>query len=175
MVTALAYSSQAGGFRIIHDRNWHVLVDRHDVTILRFVENGELVAQCNITRLADAAPDKQLGMQSFQADIRRVLDKNFGQFLESAESKNEHELRTLRSTVSGEASDLPIQWNYYHLTDSKGRQASLVFTMDAKLLERFAAADQTIVSSIELTDKSSQPAAKPPAKTATAPTAKTRK
>ena len=149
----LTFHSQVGGFRLVHDRNWRLMIDRNDVTVLRFVERGELIAQCNISRLPDAAEKKQLTMASFQTDIQRVLDKNFGQFAESTESKNERGLRVLRTVVSGVAADLPIQWTYYHLTDDQGRQASLVFTLDAKLVERFAGGDQTLVSTFQLVDR----------------------
>ena len=155
----LTFKSQEGGFLLVHDRNWRLMIDRHDVTVLRFIDRGELVAQCNISRLPDAAEKKQLAMTSFQTDIQRVLDKNFGQFVDSAESKSERGLRVLRTVVSGISADLPIQWTYYHLTDDKGRQASLVFTMDAKLVERFGGADQAIVSTFTLVDREVKPTA----------------
>lgn len=168
--TWLSFASQAGGFHLLHDRNWLLMVDRDDVTILRLVERGELIAQCNISRLTDAAPGKQLTMQSFQSDIQRVLDKNFGQFVDATESKTDHGLRVLRTVVAGVAADLPIQWNYYHLTDETGRQVSLVFTMDAKLVERFAAADQTLVSSLQIVEKAKPSEGSATAKTAAVPT-----
>jgi hypothetical protein len=155
----LTFMSKAGGFLLVHDRNWRLMIDRHDVTVLRFVDRGELIAQCNISRLPDAADKKQLALSSFQTDIQRVLDKNFGQFVESKEGKSERGLRVLRTVVSGVSNDLPIQWTYYHLTDAKGRQASLVFTMDAKLVERFGGADQALVSSFELLDREVKAAA----------------
>jgi hypothetical protein len=147
--TLLALTSDPSGFRFLHHRNWKVMVDRTDVMILRLVERGELIAQCNISRLPDALPEKQLSLSSFQADVRRVLDQNFGQFADMNESKTDRGLRMLRVVVAGIAADLPIQWNYYHVTDEQGRQASLVFTMDAKLVERFGGADQMVVSTLE--------------------------
>ncbi|MGE0756941.1 MAG: hypothetical protein AB7O38_07970 [Pirellulaceae bacterium] len=167
----LAFQSKESGFRFLHDRNWKVMVDRHDVTILRLVERGELIAQCNISRMPDGAPDKQLTVGSFQADIRRVLDKNFGQFVDASEAKSEQGVRILRTIVAGVAADLPIQWNYYHLTDSQGHQASLVFTMDAKLVERFGATDQALIASFDFTSPNGKAPATPTNKTAAGKTA----
>ena len=48
--------------------------------------------------------------------------------------------------------EIPIQWNYYHISNESGRQLALVFTFDARMAERFAAADRTIVSTFEFLD-----------------------
>jgi hypothetical protein len=148
--TFLTCTTGDGAFRFIYPRSWRVMVDRHDVTVMRFIDGGEMIAQCNLSKLADAAPEKLLSMESFQADIQRSLAKNFSQFVEAEQLKTDHGLRALRVVVAGVASDLPIQWIYYHLTDDHGRQAALVFTMDAKLVERFGGEDQTLVSALEI-------------------------
>jgi hypothetical protein len=172
--TLIAFTSGAGGIRFVHDRNWRVMIDRSDVIILRLVERGDLIAQCNISRLADAQAGKQLTMMSFQSDIRRVLDANFGQFTDTSESPGEHGLRMLRTVVAGVAADLPIQWTYYHLTGANGQQASLVFTLDAKLVERFSGADQALVSSFEFVGPGPAVATSASAKTAASPADKQR-
>jgi hypothetical protein len=167
--TLIAFTSEPGGIRFVHDRNWRVMIDRSDVIVLRLVERGDLIAQCNVSRLTDAQAGKQLTMMSFQSDIRRVLDANFGQFTDTAESTNEHGLRTLRTVVAGVAADLPIQWTYYHLTGAGGQQASLVFTLDAKLVERFSGADQVLVSSFEFVGPGPAAAKSASAETAAGP------
>ena len=53
---------------------------------------------------------------------------------------------------SGQVSDAPIQWIYYHLTHSSGRQLSCVFTMSAEELERFGGEDLAIAESILFLD-----------------------
>jgi hypothetical protein len=42
------------------------------------------------------------------------------------------------------------------MSDGEGRQVATVFTMDARLVERFAEADRTIISAFEFTDSSEQ-------------------
>ena len=41
---------------MLHDRRWHVTVDRPELTVLRLVDRGELIAQCNISPAPDAKP-----------------------------------------------------------------------------------------------------------------------
>ena len=148
--TYLTHVAADGALQMILPRSWKVMVDRHDVTILRFIDRGEMIAQCNLSKLTDAAPDKLLTMESFQSDIQRSLDKNFGEFVDARQFKTERGLRALRVVASGVASDLPIQWIYYHVTDDAGHQAAIVFTLDAKLVERFGGEDQTAMSSFEI-------------------------
>ena len=128
-----------------------MMVDRHDVTILRLIDQGELIAQCNTSSLPEFAAGKRVQLPEFQADIERV-GQDLGQFVEASQQQSEGGLRVLRAVVSGLASELPIQWVYYHISDDRGRQAALVFTMDAKVVEKFAGADQAMVGSLEPTD-----------------------
>jgi hypothetical protein len=151
--TLLRLDSMLAGFGLLHARDWQMMVDRHDVTILRMIDQGELIAQCNISSLPDLAAGKRVQLPEFQADIEKALGKNFGQFVEASQQKSDSGHRVLRAVVSGLASELPIQWIYYHLSDDNGRQAALVFTMDAKLVEKFGGADQSIVSTFEFGDR----------------------
>jgi hypothetical protein len=117
------------------------------------IDQGVLIAQCNISSLPDLAAGKRVQLPEFQADIEKALGKNFGQFVEASQQRSERGHRVLRAVVSGLASELPIQWVYYHLSDDKGRQTALVFTMEAKLVEKFAGADESIVGTFEFVDR----------------------
>jgi hypothetical protein len=139
----------AGGFQLLHGRQWRVMTDRHDVAILRLVERGDLIAQCNASILPDVPAGRQLEMDSFQADVKRALGDSFGQVIEASQQMTPTGIRMLRVVVSGVVADVPIQWTYYHLSDAQGHQASLVFTLEATLVEQFAEQDQTLVSSFE--------------------------
>ena len=145
--------SEPGGLRFFHERDWRTMVDRHDVLILRLVQRGDLIAQCNLTRLAQAQPARPMTQKRFEEEIRRVLGNRFGQTIEASESRTPKGLRQLRVAVTGVASEIPIRWIYYHLSDDTGRQASIVFTLDEKVLPRFAAADELLVSSFEFVNQ----------------------
>jgi hypothetical protein len=167
--TLLRLESQLGGFGLLHARDWQTMVDRHDVTILRMIDQGELIAQCNISSLPDLAAGKRVQLPEFQADIEKALGKNFGQFVEASQQNSESGHRVLRAVVSGLASELPIQWIYYHISDDNGRQAALVFTMDAKVVEKFAGADQSIIGTFAFVDRAA-PTPASPGETAAKPT-----
>ncbi|HUE72222.1 MAG TPA: hypothetical protein VMP01_15165 [Pirellulaceae bacterium] len=146
----LEFKAEKAGIAFLHDRRWNVMVDRFDTVILRLIDRGDLIAQCNITRLPALEKGKQMALAEFQRDVEQTLSKNMAQIVEATQSQNDEGLRVLRIVVSGTASELPIQWVYYHLSDASGQRASLVFTMEAKLVDRFAQIDRELVENVEL-------------------------
>jgi len=60
---------------------------------------------------------------------------------------------------------LPIQWTYYQLSDDHAHRASLVFTIESSLLDRFPTIDREMISNFRfLSDKEPTQAIDPPAK-----------
>jgi len=157
--TLIELTSDKAGLQLVHDRRWGVMLERHDATILRLVDRGDLIAQCNISRLPAFTKGEALTLEGFQNDVKQALGKNFGEVVEAAQEAGEGGLVVQRITVSGTAGELPIQWTYYHLSDDKGHRASLVFTIEGKLVERFAQIDRELVSGFRfLSDKQPTPA-----------------
>jgi hypothetical protein len=157
--TLIEFNSDSAGFQLLHDRRWSVMLERGDLTVLRLVDRGDLIAQCNITPLPALAKDQQLSLEVFQADIKRVLGKNFEELVEAAEETTESGLRVLRVVAAGAAGELPIQWTYYHLSDDAGHRASLVFTIESSVLSRFAHIDRELIGNFHFAeDKNPTPA-----------------
>jgi hypothetical protein len=150
--TLIEVESEAGGFHLTHDRRWTVILERLDVTVLRFVDQGDLISQCNISPLPALAKGEQLSMDGFQEEVKRVLGKNFEEMVEATEEVNESGLRVLRVVVAGKAGELSIQWAYYHISDDAGHRASLVFTIESNLLERFASVDRELIANFGFVD-----------------------
>ncbi|MFO0817157.1 MAG: hypothetical protein U1A77_04380 [Pirellulales bacterium] len=155
----LQYESTQGRFRALLDRRWRVMLNRHDLTVLRLVDRGDLIAQCNLSRLPALAPGKQLPLEELQDDIKQSLGKNFRQFVEASQAQTDDGLRVLRASVVGEASDLAVQWNYYHVSNEQGQRLAMVFTFESNLVDRFADIDRPLVASVQfLTDPEPTPA-----------------
>ncbi len=149
--TLIDFTADSAGYALLHDRRWNVMVDRHDVTILRMVDRGDLIAQCNISRLPQLATGQELTLEAFQEDVKKTLGTNFGQIAEATQEAGDGGIRTLRVIVSGNTSDIPIQWTYYHLSDNAGNRASLVFTIEQNLVEKFTQIDRELVAAFRFT------------------------
>ena len=156
---ALAYSPKGGQFRFQYDRRWYLTEDEPKLAVLRLVDRGELVAQCNISALPKL--EKAVPLAEFQRDVERTLGKNFGKFVAAGQTINEAGYAVFRVVVHGEVGGLPIEWIYYLVQDRAGHRVSLAFTLEQSLTDRFAATDRAIVSALALTDPPAPTAAKP--------------
>jgi hypothetical protein len=154
-LTQLSCEPANGGWQLHHDRRWHLYREQNDLIVLRLVDGGEYIGQCNISSLAKRSPEKQISLSEFQEDTRRVLAKSFGKFVAAEESSDASDHRVLRVVIRGEVSDVPIQWNYYLVADSQGNQAALAFTMEEKIADRLNKADEQLVQAIKFVEQKS--------------------
>jgi hypothetical protein len=148
----LLHRSATGKFTFAHDRRWHVVTDDERVTVLRMIEDGELIAQANITPLVKQTPGKTITLEAFKADVERVLGQNLAGVSKAGESMNHHNYRVCRVEAVGKVNELEIQWIYYHVTDQDGFAAAVAFTLATSLTERFAGEDDSLVGSLQLID-----------------------
>lgn len=148
----LELTSDKGSYTLLHDRRWRRMTDRHDVAVLRLVDQGDLLAQCNLSPLPALPKGQQLTLEGFQQDIRRGLDKDFDQFIEATQQLSDDKtLAIYRVVAVGKVQEIPIQWIHYYLADNQGRRASIVFTLEQKVAERFGTADRSLVPSFRFT------------------------
>jgi hypothetical protein len=161
--TLLELHPQHSDFRLIHDRRWRVLLDRHDLCVLRCVDGGDLIAQCNLSELPDAEPGKRLALEAFQAEVLESLTSSAGQVVEASQSTTDDGRRLLRVQATGIASEVPIAWVFYHVSNEQGRQAALSFTLESKAVERFAEGDRTLAESLTFAPRTQLQEAKLPA------------
>ncbi len=145
----LSFVSDHANFQLFHDRRWRSMLDRQDLSVFRLVDRGELVAQCNVSELPEFEAGKHLSLDEFQADVQRNLGEQFGQIVEASQAESDGGNRILRVVVSGMASEISIQWIYYHISDDQGRRAAMAFTFESDLIERFGEADRTLVASFQ--------------------------
>jgi hypothetical protein len=134
----------------MHEPSWHVLSETEKTTVFRMVKRGELVSQCNITRLSNLNAGEHMTIEAFQQEVQRALGDNFVQFMDAAQRVSPQKLRELRITATGASNQLPITWVYYLLSNDLGHRYSVVFTLESGLTDKFAEADRSLISSFEL-------------------------
>jgi hypothetical protein len=165
-LSALAYQSKDEHLQFNYDRRWFVTSEDRNLVVLRMVERGELVAQCNVGLLpAKSEQNKEMTLQDFQHEVQTSLGKNFGQFVNAGQRTNKAGYREYRVTANGQVSELAIQWIYYLIQDKNGPGVSLAFTLEQSLEERFGKADRNLAAQVRLVASPAETAAKPtPAK-----------
>jgi hypothetical protein len=157
--TRLLQEAKTPGFRYLADRRWFTTNESDKLLILRYVERGDLIAQCNLTPLtAPDNPQDPLTLEKYQHEVREALGKNFGQFTKAGQWTDEKGQFVFRVIVQGQVETLPIEWRYYLVTHPSGKRVAAVYTIEGSLLDRFGDADRELVDTLEL--RADQPADK---------------
>jgi hypothetical protein len=146
----LDFTPVSSDYRLQHDRDWHVTRDDRKAAILRQIENGDVLCQCNISSLPQIGKGKQVTLNIFRDDVQKTLGKNFGQFVNVGEFVDERGRLVYHVEAVGKVADVPIRWRYYLAAKTDGRRVALVFTMDEEMVERFGAADRRLLAGLEL-------------------------
>jgi hypothetical protein len=154
----LLFEAQAWNLRMYHDRHWHVFHQASDGALLRLLDQGGFIAQCNIKKLPDAEPGQHVSEKQFQQDIQQSLGKNFEQFVQSEKLNLKDGLYVYRAVAVGSIQRLnekketeanPMQWVYYLIANPDGRQLSFVFSVDARQVKDFGNRDLSMVTGVE--------------------------
>ena len=148
----LRFESLDGGYRLIHDVDWHVRDDRARNAHLRLVTNGKTLAQCNIQRLKQRSPDEPLSLTEFKSGVVSALGDRYTKLLSAREYKRKDNYNVLKIVAEGAVDEIPIQWVYYHLSHPGGHCAAYVYTMEKESASSFDAYDQMMVDTIKLAE-----------------------
>jgi hypothetical protein len=161
----LSFVSPKSDFELIHPRDWYVTAADNDITVMRLVDRGELVAQCNVAKVKLPAGKDDISLADYQGEVQHALGKNFGQFETAGQTLDSAGRRIYRVVASGEASKLPIHWIYYLICSQNGERISLAFTVESDLMGRFGKADRLLADGLKLGEPAVATAGKPtPAK-----------
>jgi hypothetical protein len=146
----LEYQPPHGRFTLVHDRRWHVFSARPELIVMRLIDDGQFIAQCNLHTLPVQGGKAPTSLGQFQEDIRTALGSRAQQIVDSTESNQPGGLRQLRVHVVGKVAETPVQWIYYHLSNSGAQSLTCVFTMSGEDVEQFGSQDVSFVNSITL-------------------------
>jgi hypothetical protein len=167
--TWVEYESKHGGYQLLHDSRWRVLLDQPKTTIFRYVDGGELIAQANLARLHADQTEASITMEAFAEQAGKALGDNLGQLIESKQYESPAGYRVLRVEATGVISDVAMRWVYYHVNNNEGLRASAVITVEEKLLDRLAGADKLLIEALKLVPLAESKGEPTPAKTAARP------
>ena len=164
----LRYESPRDRWNVTYDRRWYLNSNDRRKAVLKLIRDGKMTGQCNIASLPERDRTQLISLEDYQNDIRKVLGKNFGEFVSAKEWGNAAGYRVLRVEATGAVTDksneVPICWIYYHVADEHGRQVTLTFTVEKEQLDRFAEADRAMVDSLRFPESGPEgPLAKPAA------------
>lgn len=152
VTSLLSHEPAAGGVELNYARGWHIVGDTSDLLVMRYVERGELLAQCNVAPVRTIPQGGQITLAQFQNDVKEALADNFGSFHSATQSADSLGRTIYRVEVHGETNELPVQWNYYLISNGQGRYVVFAFTLEQALASRLGEADRAIVTGLRFLD-----------------------
>lgn len=148
-VMQLVYRTPGRELQFYHDRRWFVFQEMPHLTILRLVDEGELLAQCNVNALVKSDPGKHLAGETFEKGVREALGEKCEAIVHSGAVLKETPLSVYQVIATGTSAQLPIEWHYYLLADAEGHQAAVTFTVEQPMIERLGTLDLEMLSTLE--------------------------
>ena len=162
----LVFDAPPWNARVLHGRGWyvfHAVLDQPPkVAILRLVEQGSLICQCNLSPIPDAAPGQHTPLEQYEQDITKVLGKSLtgvtkrqvspladGRTLVEVVAQGEVEVTGKDKEGQPTVLQIPMEWRYYIVADRSGRQMSFVFAIEQALAEQLGNRDRALVESLE--------------------------
>lgn len=157
----LEFDAGPWGLSLVHGRGWHVFHASYDsdpqVVILRLLDQGTLVSQCNFSPVAKVAAGQTTPVEQYEASIRQSLGDQFGAIVARDRIPTQDDRTIFRVTVEGkytlpsedETKEVPMTWVYYLCADPSGRQVSFVFALEPEMRERLAGQDRQIVETLQ--------------------------
>jgi hypothetical protein len=142
-----------------HDREWHVFQQTDQIAVLRLMDQGDFVAQCNLAPVRAANRGEHVPEKQFQTDIRTSLGTRL-KTIDKAETLPTGDDRFLyRVIASGESNKVPITWIYFLCAAPSGLQTSFVFSVETSLREKLGGRDLEMLKSLRFVEPTKTPTA----------------
>jgi hypothetical protein len=145
--------SPDGKYNLLHDRNWHLYWDDPRLTVLKRLENGQVLAQCNLAAGPNAGKGKHQDPSQFRDDIKKSLKDRFVQFVGAGEVEgDEAGGYRYKVSVQGREGELGVLWHYFLIASPRGDQLLATFTLAAEDAGAFAGQDLELIGSLQWFD-----------------------
>jgi hypothetical protein len=143
----IKWENSEAQFQIIYDPRWRIIASENDAAVMRYLDRGDLLAQCNIVELPARPADNPLKLDQFKTEIAKIIEaEESATLVQSEELKTGTGLTALRVVVQGIEEKVPVQWIYYHVAANDGRRLTYVFTLEQEIADRFNGADKKLVN-----------------------------
>ena len=164
------------GVNLKYDPRWHVIASEDEAAIMRFVSEGDLLAQCNVVQLPARPANRPLTLKEYRTEVARMIAADDVATIVDAKEFKTSAVKGLSVVVEGEEQGVPVNWIYYHLNGNDGRRLTFVFTLEREVMNQFLPADRKLVDGLAFSPRptarktagrsaNSRPSAKKPATT----------
>jgi len=147
--TQIYYCDPKQRFDLVHGREWQMVGQTSEHTILRLMNRGEFVAQVTITPWHPAKPGEHMPEKDFEEAMTETPGWEQEQVLQSGEVTAEKGRWVYRLSSLGTLDDMKVMQNFYIVAAPSGEQIVLAFTMKQAQAEQLGTRDLSLVGSID--------------------------
>jgi hypothetical protein len=145
----LRLTTPGGKATILHDRHWHAFWDDPKLSVLKRLERGQVIAQCNLMVGPAAGQGRHQDVSQFRDDVRRALKQRFVQFLGAGEIDGDPAGGfRYKVGVQGREENLGVVWYYYLVAGPEGDQLLATFTLALEHVDLFSDQDLKMIGSL---------------------------
>ena len=145
----LRITAPGGRATLLVDRHWHIFWEDSRLSVLKRLDGGQIVAQCNLMAAPNAGKGRHQDPGQFRDDIRRGLKERFVQFLGAGEIGGHPDGGfRYKVGVQGREGDLGVIWYYYLLAGPEGDQLLATFTLAEDHAKPFGEHDVDVIGSL---------------------------
>jgi hypothetical protein len=146
----LEFSPPEGKYTLRHDRDWHIFAEDTRQAVLKWLDHGETMAQCNLAVGPNAGKGRHQDLGQFRDDIRRALGPRFDRVLaaEEVDGPPEGGFR-YRVAVRGHEGNVGVLWYYYLIAGPEGDQLLVTFTLGVAQAKAFADQDLRLIGTLQ--------------------------
>ena len=150
----LQWMSQEGKFALEYDPRWKMIASESEAAVLRYVDDGDLMAQCNVVQLPSRPASNPLTLANYRKEIETIIQPDKTAKLTGAsEVKTATGLNAFRISVKGVQDEVPVKWIYYHVAAEDGRRLTFIFTLEQEIADVFQPSDQRMVNGLSFFTK----------------------
>jgi hypothetical protein len=131
-----------------YPRHWHLWRADDKVAIFRLIDDGNFIAQCDMALIAPAKPGEHLSEQDFQRDVLQALGDRVKNVSPGEVLPNTGRQFIYRIAATGADGDRPLNWTFYLVADSSGRQATMSITVDTPLAETLGDRERELIGKL---------------------------
>ena len=146
----LFFNAPDGKYTLLHDRDWHLFWDDPRQVVLRRLDRGEMVAQCNLSAGPNAGKGRHQDLGQFRDDLRKALGDRFVEIVGQGEVEGAPAGGfRYKVTIRGKQGDAGVLWHYYLIANPDGDQLIATFTLGLAQQAQFADQDLRLIGSLE--------------------------
>ncbi len=159
----LKWQPDNADFNLLYDPRWHVIASADEGAVFRYLNNGTLMAQCNIVQLPSRPAGILLTLAGFKTEVVKIIAKEkTARVADAKQHTTRNGIQALGVRVEGSEQEVPVTWLYYHLSHDDGRQLTFVFTLENDIADEFQPADKKLLDAFAFLDNSDDAKSKKP-------------